>query len=374
MVAEFVGEQVQAFIESLVVFVDWTRIEYECGLYPDGCVPTAFEQSLRAAVILGQASSPPWCSIPDHIRAVFSVEDEKIELVAQGPQQVADDLVPVAIASEVEHLVVDIGTPAFGSGQIGPGERALFRKQPGDAVLERDVDIVEPDAPVRAQYRLEAGPLLGFYSVRPGGAILSDPGHDNPVGPMRDMLRSESQRPVQGADGRAGNKSVGDILHGDKKARRISKRCAEGHDPRRSQVKRVPALAGEGKIEALQPDHSLQEHTTGISPVANFLADLLLPFQGPDPARIPSRAVRREDQGAPVQIEKIGAGVFVVFEFHQDLIVGGHPDLFDGIGMREIEGAGFAPAGGLERFPHDVVGQVPPETPPPPTVLPQPPQ
>ena len=254
--------------------------------------------------------------------------------------------------------MVEIGSPAFGSGQIDPGEGAFFLKQPGDAVLEGDVEIVEPDAPVGAQYCLEAGRLLGSNSVRPRGA-LGEPGHDDPVGPMRDMGGSISQRPVQGADGRAGNEPVGDFLHGDSKGRdRISERCAEGHDAGRTQIKRVPALAGEGKVEALQPDHS-----PGLTQPLNFLADLLLPLQGPDLARIPPRAVRREDQGAPVEIEQIGAVGFVLFEFHQDLIVGGHPNLFDGIGMIGIEGAGFALTGGLERLPHHIVRQVPPECP-----------
>ena len=115
-------------------------------------------------------------------------------------------------------------------------------------------------------------------------------------------------------------------------------------------------MAGEGKVKALKQDH-------GPGLVLNCLADLLLPLQGPDLARIPPRAVRREDQGAPVEIEQIGAGGFVRDEFHQDLIVGGHPNLFDGIGMIGIEGAGFALTGGLERLPHHIVRQVPPECP-----------
>ena len=145
--------------------------------------------------------------------------------------------------------------------------------------------------------------------------------------------RAVSKRPVQGADGRAGKELVGDMCFYSPIAigRSITKRCAEGHDPVRwSQVKGVPALAGEGKVEALQPD---QRTGTIVVQLLNVLADLLLPLQGPDPARIPPRAVGRKDQGAPVEIEQMGAVGFVRGEFHQDLIVGGHPNVFDGVGM-----------------------------------------
>ena len=163
-----------------------------------------FEAYLTAA---GNAASliHPRLDDPYLIHTILAVEDEQIERMAQDADQLAGK--PVVKTengsdSEMEHLMVPVGNRAVRLRQIDPGGEILFLKQTDDAILEGDVDIIEPDAPIRAQYRLEAGRLFRSYSMRPGPLVPVEPGHDDPVCPMRDVLRAPSIRIVQGTNRR----------------------------------------------------------------------------------------------------------------------------------------------------------------------------
>ena len=90
---------------------------------------------------------------------------------------------------------------------------------------------------------------------------------------------------------------------------------AEGDEPGLGEEEGAPLPAGEVELEVVQ--FNLDR------PPGPRAAVLWIPIEGRDRARIPAAAVRREDQGAAGQVERIGGHDVAGLELYQDLIFRG---------------------------------------------------
>ena len=163
-------------------------------------------------------------------------------------------------------------------------------KQADNTVTQGDIAVVEPDAAIGTQNRLETSGFLRRNAMHVKSRVRSDPRHDNPIRPAGNMRCSCSQRLVQRTDGRRINEPLGYLVHGGVSIPDvpgcICQQPTEGQQPMTADMERVPALPGKIEREALQHNHSS---------VRYYRTDVLFPGEGLDLARVSTLSVRRED-------------------------------------------------------------------------------